>query len=238
VTVVGDGQECVSALERGRFDLVAMDVQMPVMDGLDATAAIRKSEEKTGRHTPIVAMTAHAMKGDRERCLAAGMDGYVAKPIRSSELEKTLSEVLGNKVSGRAVGGAADNGEGSVIDTGALLEGVGGDKRLLEKLAKLFLADLPRLLTRIRTASKAGDGEELAKAAHALKGTIGNFGAARAVAAAAELERLGKAGELSSVEGAWAALETELSVAKRELERLAAPSPRERVRVRKNKRAG
>jgi PAS domain S-box-containing protein len=238
VTVVGDGQECVSALERGRFDLVAMDVQMPVMDGLDATAAIRKSEEKTSRHTPIVAMTAHAMKGDRERCLAAGMDGYVAKPIRSSELEKTLSEVLGDKVSGRAVGGAADNGEGSVIDTGALLEGVGGDKRLLEKLAKLFLADLPSLLTRIRTASKAGNGEELAKAAHALKGAIGNFGAARAVAAAAELERLGKAGELSSVEGAWAALETELSVAKRELERLAAPSPRERIKARKKKRNG
>src|SRR5262249_12698710 len=131
-----------------------------------------------------------------------------------------------------------DRGLVSVSESGALLGGVGGDKRLLEKPAKFFLTDLPRLLTRIRTASKAGDGEELAKAAHALKGAIGNFGAARAVTAAAELERLGKAGELSSVEGAWGALETELSVAKRELEKLAAPSARERVKARRKKRNG
>src|SRR5262249_11913578 len=131
-----------------------------------------------------------------------------------------------------------DRGLVSVSESGALLGGVGGDKRLLEKPAKFFLTDLPRLLARIRTASKAGDGEELAKAAHALKGAIGNFGATRAVAAAAELERLGKAGELSSVEGAWAALETELSVAKRGLEKLAVPSPKGRARARKNKRGG
>jgi PAS domain S-box-containing protein len=236
VTVVENGQECVSALERGRFDLVAMDVQMPVMDGLAATTAIRKSEEKTGRHIPIVAMTAHAMKGDRERCLAAGMDGYVAKPIRSSELERALSEVLGDKLSGGAAGETPRSEAGSAIDANLLLKGVGGNRRLLEKLAKLFLADSPRLLARIRTALHARDGEGLAKAAHALKGAIGNFGAARAVLAAAELERLGKAGEFSSVESAWSALEMELAVVTKELEKLAAP--RRRRKAQKRKRRG
>ncbi len=236
VTVVENGKECVSALERGKFDLVAMDVQMPVMDGLDATAAIRKSEEKTGGRIPIVAMTAHAMKGDRERCLSAGMDGYVAKPIRSLELEKTLSEVLGKTAPSAEVSRTADSQDGPVIDTRALLEGVGGNRQLLQKLAKLFLADLPKLLARIETASNAGDGEELAKAAHALKGAVGNFGAAKAVEAAAELERLGKAGELSSAEKAWTALELELSVARNELERLAAPSSKGRVKARQKKR--
>src|SRR5262249_32414180 len=114
VTLVGNGQEAVSALERGSFDLVAMDVQMPVMDGLAATAAIRRFEEKAGTHTPIVAMTAHAMKGDRERCLEAGMDGYVAKPIRTGELQRVLSEVLGSWRS-------------PTIDQKGLLDGLNGN---------------------------------------------------------------------------------------------------------------
>jgi PAS domain S-box-containing protein len=238
VTVVGNGRECVSALERGKFDLVAMDVQMPVMDGLDATVAIRRSEEKekSGEHIPIVAMTAHAMKGDRERCLSAGMDGYVAKPIRSSELEKALSEVLGKAVSTAEGDRAADSKDGPVIDTGALVQGVGGNRRLLQKLAKLFLADLPKLVARIKGAANVSDGEELAKAAHALKGAVGNFGAAKAVAAAAELERLGKAGELSSAKEGWTALEFELSMVRKELEKLASPLPTARVKVQKAKR--
>jgi CheY-like chemotaxis protein len=236
VTVVENGQEAISALQRRKFDLIAMDVQMPVMDGLDSTVAIRKSEEKTGGHMPIVAMTAHAMKGDRERCLAAGMDGYVAKPIRSSELEKTLSEVLGKTSRNAKVKYLADGRDGSVIDTAALLEGVGGNRRLLQKLAKLFLTDLPRLVARIRASSKARDGEELAKTAHALKGAIGNFGAAKAVSAAAELERLARVGEFSAVENAWTTLELELSLAKNNLEKLAAPARREPAKAGERKR--
>jgi two-component system sensor histidine kinase/response regulator len=94
VTVVGDGREAVQTLETATFDVVLMDVQMPVLDGFAATAEIRRREVGTGKHMPIVAMTAHAMKGDRERCLAAGMDGYVSKPIRSRELFRAIAEVL------------------------------------------------------------------------------------------------------------------------------------------------
>src|SRR5260370_1753009 len=94
VTVVSNGREALSAVQAGHFDLVAMDVQMPEMDGLDATAAIRAWEKTTGTHTPIMAMTAHAMKGDRERCLAAGMDGYISKPIRTKELEEAIGQLI------------------------------------------------------------------------------------------------------------------------------------------------
>src|SRR6202022_1826283 len=95
VAVAGNGKEALAALEKQAFDLVLMDVQMPEMDGFEATAALREKEKTTGIHLPIIAMTAHAMKGDRERCLAAGMDGYLSKPFQTEELfeaiEKTLS---------------------------------------------------------------------------------------------------------------------------------------------------
>jgi len=97
VVVAGDGREALEALERGNFDLVFMDVQMPVMDGLEATAAIRKKEGASGIHLPVVALTAHAMKGDREKCLAGGMDGYLAKPIRPQELDEILKTYLARR---------------------------------------------------------------------------------------------------------------------------------------------
>jgi len=98
VTVAGDGRVALAALEKQAFDLVLMDVQMPVMDGFEATAGIRSQEKATGAHIPIIAMTAHAMKGDRERCLAAGMDGYIAKPIQPKELYETLERFLSTPV--------------------------------------------------------------------------------------------------------------------------------------------
>jgi CheY-like chemotaxis protein len=98
VTVVGDGRAALAALDTAPFDIVLMDVQMPDMDGFEATAAIRQHEELSGRHIPIIAMTAHAIKGDRERCLAAGMDAYVAKPIRQEELYATIESALGQLV--------------------------------------------------------------------------------------------------------------------------------------------
>jgi HPt (histidine-containing phosphotransfer) domain-containing protein len=177
------------------------------------------------------------MKGDRERCLRAGMDGYVAKPIRSTELENAIGEVLGKGLP--AIGeNKADNG--SVIDLGALLEGVGGNRRLLQKLAKLFLADLPKLAARIKTALASRDGGELAKAAHALKGSVGNFGAAKAVEGASEIERHGRSGALSAAQEAWVRLELELVVVRKELENLSAPSSSRnldatRIRGRKGK---
>jgi CheY-like chemotaxis protein len=101
VSIAGNGRAAVAALEKEAFDVVLMDVQMPEMDGFKATAAIRESERSTGRHTPIVAMTAHALKGDEERCLSAGMDAYISKPIRTNELFATIEKVLGkNQIAG------------------------------------------------------------------------------------------------------------------------------------------
>jgi CheY-like chemotaxis protein len=91
VTCAADGMEALRACDTDRFDLILMDIQMPVMDGFEATAELRKREQQTGRHTPVVALTANAMQGDRERCLAAGMDGYITKPIKTAELFETIS---------------------------------------------------------------------------------------------------------------------------------------------------
>jgi CheY-like chemotaxis protein len=90
VTVAGNGLEAVAAAEKGQFDLVLMDLQMPDMDGFEATAVLREREKETGIHLPVIALTAHALKGDRERCLEAGMDGYLTKPIRPQELDASL----------------------------------------------------------------------------------------------------------------------------------------------------
>ena len=98
VTVAGNGREALEALEKESFDLVFMDVQMPEMDGLEATAAIREKEKTSGGHQPIIALTAHAMKGDREKCLAGGMDGYLAKPIRPQELEEILRDYVSRQL--------------------------------------------------------------------------------------------------------------------------------------------
>jgi two-component system, sensor histidine kinase and response regulator len=97
VIVAGDGKAAVEEFEKGEFDVVLMDIQMPGMDGFEATGAIREKEKLTGAHVPIIAMTAHALKGDQERCLAAGMDAFVAKPIRASESFPTIESVLANK---------------------------------------------------------------------------------------------------------------------------------------------
>jgi PAS domain S-box-containing protein len=218
VTLVGNGQEAVSALERGGFDLVAMDVQMPVMDGLAATAAIRRFEENAGTHIPIVAMTAHAMKGDRERCLEAGMDGYVAKPIRTSELQRVLSEVLGSW-------------RGSAIDQKALLDGLDGNRTLLRQLARLFLTDAPKRLEAIRAAFAAKDCEALGQAAHALKGSAANFGAAQLVGTLAQVEAHAKTREFEKALTYLPALESGLTTVRNELKALAASSKKSRSRA-------
>jgi CheY-like chemotaxis protein/HPt (histidine-containing phosphotransfer) domain-containing protein len=229
VTVVGTGRDALSAVQSRPFDLVAMDVQMPEMDGLGATRAIRSWEEKTGTHVPIVAMTAHAMKGDSERCLAAGMDGYVSKPIRTHELARAISQVLSPQKTGKATASLL-NEANTLIDQKALLAGVDGDPELLRGLTRLFLADYPRNLAQIKDALRLGDAAALAKGAHKLKGAVGNF-AAKKVARAAELvERLGKEGELRAASDAFVTLESELALLGEELKRLAVSSVKRRAK--------
>jgi len=133
VLVAGNGKEALEALETEAFDLVLMDVQMPEMDGFEATAAIREREKKTGHHLPILAMTAHAMQGDRERCLEAGMDGYVSKPVRPKELFEAIEAVMAG-----AQGPDGDPPEEKmreeVLDRAALMDRVGGDAGLLREI--------------------------------------------------------------------------------------------------------
>src|SRR5262249_20300261 len=147
----------VAALEREPFDMVLMDVQMPEMDGFQATAAIRQREAKAGRHTPILAMTAFAMKGDRERCLAAGMDGYVSKPIRPRELFDAMAAVMGMAPPPVPPPGSEQLAPGEAPDWEAALERVGGDRELLVELVRLFLEQCPGWVEELRRGREAGD---------------------------------------------------------------------------------
>jgi two-component system, sensor histidine kinase and response regulator len=197
-------------------------VQMPEMDGLEATAAIRSWERTTGTHIPIIAMTAHAMKGDRERCLDAGMDGYTSKPIRIKELAQVISELA--PTAPTKVPSSKHNEARSVIDHTALLEGFGGSRSLLKKVVRLFLADYPRRVNEIKRSIRCGDAISLARGAHALKGSVGNFAAKEAFAIAQRLENIGKNGQLDTAGEGCIALESELALVSRELKRLTSQS--------------
>jgi len=203
VSVANNGREALEVLERARwegFDVVLMDVQMPEMDGLEATASIRARERATGRHLPIIAMTAHAMKGDRERCLEAGMDGYVSKPVRAADLLEEIDKQVRRAQPTLRV----------VLDRAALLERLEGDAELLAEMVGALLEDCPRLVASIREAVARGDARLLERAAHTLKGSVGNFGASAAAAAALRLEQMGRQGELAQAGEACTALDREI----------------------------
>jgi CheY-like chemotaxis protein len=210
VEVAGNGQEAVGMLEDHRFDMVLMDVQMPVMDGMQATAAIRLREESTGGRVPIYAMTAHAMHGYRDRCLAAGMDGYISKPIQADELFEIVEGKADPDVPA-AGPPPADRGEAAPLSTSALLRSVEGDLALLREVVALFLARIPEALEAIRRAVAAGDARALEYEAHAFVGSVGALFARPALEAVAALERIGRDGDLAHAEQALAALERELS---------------------------
>lgn len=201
-----NGKEALGFASAEKFDLVFMDVQMPEMDGFAATAAIRESEKSSGTHLPIFAMTAHAMKGDRERCLAAGMDGYIAKPVRFSDIEQTLTGLAGTRVAPatRAQGGTAWN-------RAAALERIGGDEELLRDLCHIFLEESPKLLHTLQQAVAAGDAEGIMRAAHSLKGEASYLGADRTSYAARQLEEMGHSKDLSHAGSILAALEREVA---------------------------
>ena len=205
VVVVNNGRAAVEQVAAQPFDVVLMDVQMPEMDGLEATAAIRRAEAQTGEHVPIVAMTAHAMKGDRDRFLAAGMDGYVAKPVRPHELYAAVE------------GGGPDAEAGLLapadvsFEWDAALERVGGDEAMLRDLAEMFFAECPKLIQQIHEHIAGADGPELRRAAHTLKGSAHVFGAAAAAEAAHRLEEIGREEAFADAEEALALLEDEVA---------------------------
>jgi len=210
VTIAGNGKEALDALENRRFDLILMDIQMPVLDGFEATAAIREKEKGTGEHILIVAMTAHAMKGDRERCIEAGMDGYVSKPIRVAELFDVLENLHIT-----TCGDAAQSG--GIIDLRELLSRVDGDKTLLRELIDLFLEDYPDLMTQIHDAISSGDADGLVRSAHTLKGAVGNFAAKSVSDTTLRLEQLARTGDLTHADEAYTDLESNIDLLKHEL---------------------
>ncbi|AMV38421.1 response regulator [Planctomyces sp. SH-PL62] len=207
VRVVGNGREALAALEGQSFDAVLMDVQMPEMDGFEATAAIRSRESASGGHTPIIAMTAHAMKGDRERCLAEGMDAYVAKPLRPQELFEVL-EHLNLAAAAAAESAAVESAPPPpAFDLAAALGRLDGDVELMRELAGLFLDECPRRMTEIHEAILHRDATGLKNAAHTLRGSVANFGAPEATEAAHRLEAAARDQGWADVGPAWAALE-------------------------------
>jgi len=217
VVAVEDGQRAVSLSESEAFDLILMDIQMPGMDGFTATRLIREHERQTGRRVPIVAMTAHAMKGDREKCLEAGMDDYLAKPIEPVRLYEiierttpTESEIPRTTPLARRET-APTRPSGPPFDPAETLARVGGDAALLREVAGIFCNDAPNLLAAIQTQIEKQDAAGLECAAHTLKGSASNFGARAVADAARALETMGRERDLSRAREVFdrLALETE-----------------------------
>ena len=193
-----NGCEAVEAAERENFDLIFMDVQMPEMDGLEATARIREAERSSGRHTPITAMTAHAMTGDRERFLAAGMDEYISKPLQRAELFALLERIAGERKratdSPGTVFGATDMLAGpvplpairpaakerSAFRREEFMDLLDGDEALMRQMITLFHEDTPRLLDAIRASIARRSSADVARSTHALLSSLGVVGAAAA----------------------------------------------------------
>ena len=220
VCLAGNGEEVLAQLDHDRFDLVLMDVQMPQMDGFEATRQIRRRESDWGQRVPVVAMTAHAMADDRQRCLDAGMDEYVAKPIRGRVLMATIAAAL------RRVGAAAGRGDKPAgpqaapipeasatrhdgphaplppvqgIDWQRTLDELDGNVQVLRILVEATLEEAPRLTAAIHAAIDAQNAEQLRLSAHTLKGSLRYFGETPAFAAADSLERMGQKGDFHTV---------------------------------------
>jgi two-component system sensor histidine kinase/response regulator len=201
ILLVANGKEAVEAVEQQNFDVVLMDVQMPEMGGFEATAKIREVERKTGKHLPIIAMTAHAMKGDRERCVAAGMDDYVAKPIRPVDLWTALEKVAASSAPVRS----NKPSHQPSVDRALLLERVDGDLSFLQELVDTFMEELPVRLNDLHRAIRRQDTDALHRAAHAFKGSLGNFGESQALHAVTTLENL-SSGNFAEAESTFATL--------------------------------
>ncbi|MFP3912408.1 MAG: response regulator, partial [Desulfobacteraceae bacterium] len=251
VVLAQNGKEAVEAFLTGDIDLILMDVQMPEMDGFEATREIRNleresqktedgsqksgdrnqakqapianqstpveySKDSTGqaidnhqssiKRIPIVAMTAHAMEGDRERCLEAGMDDYVSKPVKAEVLYRVIENLLNAGEKDDEVGATALHGppdlpeDRAVFDLSAALEAVAGDRTLFLEIARLFLSELPQAVSDIREAVSGGDASRLEQGAHKLKGSLTIMGAKRAFDAAYGVEVLGRGGKMQEAE--------------------------------------
>jgi len=210
-----NGKEALNRLGCAAVDLILMDVQMPVMDGFEAIRLIREKERATGTHMPIIALTAHAMKGDRERCLAAGADDYVAKPIRTHELLDAIDRAATKRT---AASPPATGDTSHVLDLDAALARVEGDRSLLEEICRLFAEECPRNLTALLAALDIRDVAAVQQLAHTIKGAAASVGASRLSQAALELEIRAKSADLESCRSLAGGVEAEFDRLQPELE--------------------
>ena len=232
VTIVNNGKLAVSKSETVGFDLIVMDVQMPEMDGLEATRVIREREEVSGTRLPILALTAHAAAEDCERCLATGMDGYVSKPIRLAALQDAIAQLFGELQDQDGTKHPAETQYAAslprLIDERKVLAGLGGDRELMAEVLRLFIDDSARLLREMHTAVARKNAEAIRQVGHALKGSIANLSSGTAQELAAEMEQVGKSGDLESAPGLVERLEHELTMLQEAAEQLLNKSARPR----------
>jgi two-component system sensor histidine kinase/response regulator len=210
VSVAENGRVALELLERSSFDIVLMDVEMPAMDGIEATQAIRGRERDSGDHIPIIGLTAHAMQGDEERCLAAGMDAYVPKPINRELLLPTLARLTAGDGGQREVTPQKSAETKGGFDRQAVLQRLDGDVELLGQLAEMFFKDCPEYLSQIRAAIDDQDLEALRKSAHGLKGPVSTLSLTTALDAVLQLERIGKTQSMQGARSVYDDLDKEL----------------------------
>jgi two-component system, sensor histidine kinase and response regulator len=240
-----NGNEALACVAQRCFDVVLMDIQMPEMDGFEATARIREREQATGQRVPIVAMTAHAMKGDRERCLAAGMDGYISKPIQAAVLYQTLAafapadpvaEPTSPAPAPVIEGDARDPTDAGMtvrrartsadlVDKTVLLARVGGREDRLRAIIHVFLDESSQLMAELKEALANRDASRLKTLAHSLKGAVGLFGVSGIIEAAQTLECLGQSGELTEAPETYKRLDGEIRLLKSALEAVLSSPP-------------
>ncbi|MGH9713274.1 MAG: response regulator [Candidatus Acidiferrales bacterium] len=231
VTAVADGRAAIAALSKKRFDVVLMDEQMPGMDGLEATRTIRQMERDSGNHQIIIGVTGNVAEEDKQRRIEAGMDGFLTKPFDMHVLFQTIESRAsdGQQVAPPQMSPAGSAPPAEDVAT-HLERSTGGNKKLAQSLVKSFLADAPKKISDIRRAVAQKNAAKLAGAAHSFKGSAAIFGPSNAVAAARNLEALGKSGNLRDAEKEFHVLETEFSRLKTELLALSAPAATSRAK--------
>jgi len=202
VRVAGNGREALQMLEVGEFDLILMDVEMPQMDGLETTRAIRAREAESGQHIPIVAMTAYASKEDQEKCLEAGVDSYLSKPLSPESLRQALSDFPPLQLEISAT---------QPVDLDAALEATDGDWEILREGVGLFMEhDYPRHMEALSQGLAQRDAQGVKVAAHGLKGALASFGSRPARDVAQRIETMGREGDLDGAQSALAELKAEV----------------------------
>jgi two-component system sensor histidine kinase/response regulator len=207
VRVVGDGEGVLAALDAEPFDLILMDIQMPKLDGFETTAAIRAREKGTGAHIPILALTAHAMKGDEQRCLEGGMDGYASKPIDVAKLLAVIEDLIAKK-SGQTP--EVERQSAKIFDLDAAMKSLDGDREILADAVRLYLKEIPKQLEQIDMGLERGDTRALCAAAHHMKGGLSAIAAQAASQAAGRLETAASSGDLAASRQAIAHLRLEV----------------------------